>query len=124
MRHRIKKTKFGREGSHNTAMLKNLITSVILYGKVKTTITKAKSVKPQIEKLISLARAVELGKKSKREAIRTFDRELFDKNASIKLIEELGKKYNERSSGFTRIVHLGHREGDAAPMAQIELVTN
>jgi large subunit ribosomal protein L17 len=103
-------------------MLKNLLTSTILYEKVQTTVAKAKAVQPMVEKLITLARAAESGKKPKREVIREFDRQLFDKNASRKLLEELGKRYADRNSGFTRITHLGNRPGDAAPKVQLELV--
>lgn len=123
MRHRVKKQpKFGRQNDHVKAMLKNLVTSVILYEKVQTTEAKAKAIAPRIDKLISLARAVGTGKTSEREAIRRFQMELFDENASRKLLQELGKRYVDRTSGFTRITHLGARGGDAAPMVQIELL--
>ena len=122
MRHRVKKVNLGRTNSHTVALLKNLVTSIILFEKVKTTEAKAKAAKPQVEKLITLARAVESGKKEKREAIREFNRQLFDENASRKLLEELGKRYADRTSGFTRTTHLGNRSGDAAPIVQIELV--
>lgn len=122
MRHKVKKVKLGRQNGHMTALLKNLVTSVILYEKVKTTEAKAKAIQPKVEKLITLARAAESGKKPVREVIRTFNRELFDENASRKLLEELAKRYADRSSGFTRITRLGHRAGDAAPLVQIELV--
>lgn len=122
MRHRVKKITLGRENGHTIAILKNLATSIILFEKVKTTEAKAKAVRPQVEKLITMARAVESGKKEKREVIREFNRQLFDENASRKLLEELGKRYADRTSGFTRTTHLGHRSGDAAPIVQIELV--
>ncbi len=122
MRHRSKKRSFGRQTDHQKAMLKNLVTSILLYEKVKTTEAKAKEVAPYVEKLVSLARAVETGKKTKMNVIRTLKVATFDENASKKLLEEIAKRYTDRSSGFTRITHLGPRAGDAAPMVQIELV--
>ena len=122
MRHKIHKKKFGRQVDHTRAMLKNLTTSLILYGKIKTTRAKAKAVTSRIEKLISLARNVDAGKISLREGIRHFESELFDANASRKLIEELGKRYAKRESGFTRMTALRTRPGDAAPVVQIELI--
>ncbi len=122
MRHRSKKTNFGRQTDHQKALLKNLATSVILYEKVKTTQAKAKVIAPRVEKLITLARAVEAGNKTQKNAIRRFKQELFDENASRKLLEELGKRYKDRTSGFTRITNIGVRAGDAAPLVQIELV--
>ncbi|MDP2624762.1 MAG: 50S ribosomal protein L17 [Candidatus Peregrinibacteria bacterium] len=122
MRHRVKKPKFGRQGDHTIALLRNLVTSVILYEKVKLTQAKAKAIAPRVEKLITLARSVESGKKSKREVIRQLDGALFDEKASFKLLEELAPRYKDRTSGFTRITNLGPRAGDSAPMVQLELV--
>lgn len=124
MRHKVHKKKFGRQSDHTRAMLKNLTTSLILYEKIKTTRAKAKAVAPRVEKLITLARAVDKGKVSVREAIRRFESELFDENASRKLVEELGKRYAKRESGFTRMIALRNRSGDAAPVVQIELITH
>jgi ribosomal protein L17 len=122
MRHRVKKVKLGREADHRNALLKNLATSVILHEKIKTTKAKAKAVVPKVEKMITLARAIETGKKSKREVIRALEGQLFDESASRKLIEELAVRYKDRNSGFTRMTNLGFREGDASSMVQIELI--
>lgn len=122
MRHRVKKLKIGRSKSHATAMVKNLATSLILYEKVKTTRAKAKAFTPEVEKIIGLARAVELGQTSKRVAIRELSTRLFDENASRKLLEVLAVRYKDRSSGFSRTVALGHRAGDAAEMVLVELI--
>lgn len=123
MRHRVKKVKLGRAGDHTTALLKNLATSVILYEKVKTTRAKAKAIAPKVEKWITLARAAENGVKSKRDVIRQFNSEMFDQNASRKLLEELAPRYKDKASGFTRITNIGFRAGDASPMVQIELIS-
>lgn len=122
MRHRVKKPKFGRQPDHTKAMLKNMTTSLILHEKIQTTRAKAKAVGPRVEKLITLARKVEAGKVSEREAIRKFQAELFDENASRKLLGDLAKRYAKRDSGFVRIINIGNRDGDAAPVVQIELV--
>jgi large subunit ribosomal protein L17 len=122
MRHRSKKTTFGRQGDHQIALLKNLATSVILHEKVKTTKAKARVVAPKVEKLITIARAVANGKKTEMQGIRLIEKHVLDKNASLKLLQELGKRYIDRTSGFTRITNMGFRNGDAAPVVQIELV--
>ena len=117
MRHRVKSTKLNRDEAHLNAMTRNLATSIILYEKVKTTQSKAKLVKPIVEKLITKVKAQELPV-----ATRTLNAYLTDKNATKKLTRELLDRYKERSSGFLRVTPLGYRAGDAAPMVQIELV--
>ncbi len=98
-------------------MTRNLATSIILYEKVKTTQSKAKFIKPIVEKLISKAKTQDLSL-----ATRTLNAYLMDKNATKKLIRELLDRYKDRNSGFLRVTPLGYRAGDAAPMVQIELV--
>ncbi|MBU1017841.1 50S ribosomal protein L17 [Patescibacteria group bacterium] len=117
MRHAVKSTRINRDEAHLNAMLKNLVTSVVLYEKVKTTRAKAKLVKPLIEKVITTAR-----KQTPMQAMRTLNSYLPDKNASKKLVNELKDRYKDRPSGFVRLTHLGFRAGDAASMVQIELV--
>lgn len=117
MRHRVKSKRINRDEAHLDSMLRNLATSVVLYEKVKTTQSKAKLVKPIIEKLISSAK-----KNSTVNAMRMLNAYFLDKNASKKTIKELLERYKERNSGFVRLTNLGYRAGDAAPMVQIELV--
>jgi len=117
MRHRVKSTRLNRDKAHLDVMTRNLATSVILYEKVKTTQSKAKLVKPVVEKLISKAKTQNLPL-----ATRTLNSYLLDKNATKKLIRELLDRYKDRNSGFLRIIPLGYRAGDAAPIVQIELV--
>ena len=117
MRHRVKSKRLNRDEAHLNAMTRNLATSIILYEKVKTTQSKAKLVKPVVEKLISKAKTQDLPL-----ATRTLNAYLMDKNATKKLTRELMDRYKERSSGFLRITPFGYRSGDAAPMVQIELV--
>ncbi len=98
-------------------MTRNLATSIILYEKVKTTKSKAKFIKPIVEKLISKAKTQDLSL-----ATRTLNSYLMDKNATKKLTRELLDRYKDKTSGFLRITPIGYRAGDAAPMVQIELV--
>jgi len=117
MRHRVKSTRLNRNEAHLKSMTRNLATSIILYEKVKTTQSKAKFIKPIVEKLISKAKTQDLSL-----ATRTLNAYLMDKNATKKLIRELLDRYKDRNSGFLRVTPLGYRAGDAAPMVQIELV--
>jgi large subunit ribosomal protein L17 len=117
MRHKVKKIKLGSDKDHTKAIIKNLAMSVIIYEKVKTTSKKAKAVQPVVEQLINI------GKKSeKKHAIREIDRLLQHENSSRKILEILVAKYKDRPSGYTRITKLGYRNGDNAPVVQIELV--
>ena len=117
MRHKVKKVKLGSDKDHTTALMRNLAMSVIIYEKVKTTSAKAKAVQPFVERLISIAK-----KNEKREAIRQINKLLNHENGSKKLLEVIAEKYKDRDSGFTRITKLGYRNGDNAPVVQIELV--
>lgn len=117
MRHRKKQVKLNLKRDDRRRLLKNLVTSVILYEKVKTTEAKAKAVKPLVDKAIVIGK-----EKDKVFARRKLAKLLFDKNAVEKIMVELAEKYKNRKSGFTRSVRLGPRLGDAAPMVQIELI--
>jgi len=117
MRHQVKSTRINRNSAHLNAMLSNLAASIVLYEKVKTTRTKAKAVRPVVEKLITAAK-----KKSLPLAMTHLNKHLYDKNASKKIARELVDRYKDRDSGYVRITPLGFRPGDAAPMVQIELV--
>ncbi len=117
MRHLVKKVKLGSDKDHTTALMRNLAMSVIIYGKMKTTIAKANAVQPFIEKLINVGK-----NENKREAIRNIEKLLQHENSSRKIIEVLAEKYKDRNSGYTRITKLGNRHGDNAPMVQIELI--
>lgn len=117
MRHAVKSKRLNRNEAHLDSMLRNMATSVILYGKIKTTRPKAKLVKPIVEKLI-----VKTKKYSSLQAMRTLNAYLLDKNASKKLVRELKDRYKDRPSGFVRLTNLGFRAGDAANMVQMELV--
>lgn len=117
MRHLVQSKRIGRDSAHRAAMLKNLAASIVLYETVKTTEAKAKLVRPIVEKAITSAK-----KKSLVTALREFNQFFPDKNVSKKLTNELKERYKDRTSGFTRLVKIGFRAGDSAPMARIELV--
>lgn len=102
---------------HREALLRNLATSIILFEKVKTTVARAKQVRPIVEGLITKAKT-----KSSVVAIRQINQIVQDPNAGKKLLEVLKDRYKERNGGYTRIVKLGFRAGDAAEMVSIQLV--
>ena len=115
-RHKYIGRKFKREKGHRDLMLRNLATSLILHEKVKTTLPKAKEIRPIVEKLITK------GRKNNLLTRRTLNSYLLDKNATEKLMVEISPLYENRNGGYTRIVKLGVRPGDAAEMAYIELL--
>ena len=117
MRHKVKKFKIGINKAHSKLMMRNLATSLIIYEKMKTTKTRAKAVQPFIEKLISIGKT-----KEKVTAIRQLMKLLDHENSSKKILEVLVPRFKSRNSGFTRITNLGYRTGDAAPVAQIEIL--
>ena len=109
--------RLGGSSSHQKAMLANLATSLFEHGRIKTTETKAKAVKPELEKLITLARRGDLH--ARRQALATLGQ---DKFAVYKLFEEIAPRYLERPGGYTRILKLGPRRSDATEMVFLELV--
>ena len=97
-------------------MLRNLASSILMYEKIKTTEAKAKAVRPMVERMITKAKKGDLA--SRRQLISVLPQELAVKKA----MDVLGKRYANRPGGYTRIVKLGHRQGDGAEVVQIELV--
>ena len=116
MRHRSTKKTLGRKTGPRKALTKNLAQSLILYEKIKTTETKAKYLKPKVEKMVT--RAQENTLHNRRELIK----KLPTKNAVSKLLEVLGPRYKDRNGGYLRIIKINERKGDATKMAQIEFV--
>ena len=117
MRHQKTRHKLSRDSAHRKALLKNLCREVIDHERIKTTEAKAKAVKPEIEKLITLAKRGDLH--ARRQALSQLGQ---DASIVHKLFEEVAPRYAGRSGGYTRILKLGPRHGDNAPMARIELV--
>jgi len=116
MRHRKKGKTLDRKRGPRKALLRSLATDLILYEKIKTTEAKAKAVKPLVERLITKGKSGDLH--AKRELLKY----LYLENAAKKVIEELGPRYKARKGGYTRIIKLGTRQGDAAKIVQIEFV--
>ena len=116
MRHAKKGRKIGTSASHRDAILSGLVRQIIIHERIQTTEAKAKEVRPAVEKMITL------GKRGDLHARRQALAKLGDKDTVHKLFAEVGPRFAERNGGYTRILKLGPRQGDAAPMALIELV--
>ena len=108
--------KLGRETSHRLAMLRGLVTYLLEYGKVETTVTRAKEIRALTEKMITMAKDNTLA--NKRNAMAFITKE----DVVSKLFSDIAPKYQERYGGYTRIIRTGPRRGDAAEMCIIELV--
>jgi len=118
MRHRRKGRKLGRDASHRKFLFSNMAGSLFEHGRIKTTEAKAKELRPIAEKLITLARKDPGDVAAQRQAVAY----LRSKDSVHRLFHEVAPRFTERPGGYTRIVKLGPRQGDAAPMAYIELV--
>lgn len=118
MRHRRTGRKFGRDASHRKALFSNLAGSLFEHGRIRTTEAKAKELRPIAEQLITLARKDPGDVAAQRQAVAY----LRSKDAVHRLFHEVAPRFTERPGGYTRIIKLGPRPGDAAPMAYIELV--
>ena len=116
MRHKIAGKKLGRSTGHRKALYRNLVTDLLNYEKITTTEAKAKAVRGIAEKMITL------GKKSGLHAYRQALAFIIDEKVAEKVFTELATRYTERLGGYTRIVKLGPRLGDSAPMVQLMLV--
>lgn len=108
--------KLGVTTPHRKAMLRNLVTSLLREGKIETTVTRAKEARRMAEKMITLGKRGDLH--ARRQALAY----IYDEDVVTKLFEEIAPKYSERHGGYTRIIKMGPRRGDAAEMAILELV--
>ena len=116
MRHNMANKKLNRTSEHRKALLKNMLNSLVKYEQIKTTLPKAKFLKPQAEKLITL------GKKDTLHTTKLLVSQLQDIQTANKVKKTLSKRYDKRNGGYTRIIKAGFRYGDNAPMAIIEFV--
>jgi large subunit ribosomal protein L17 len=116
MRHRKKVKKLGRDNKHRTSMLRNLVTSLFAHESIRTTDAKAKEGKRRAERLITYAKEGSVAKR------RLAARYVQDKVVLKKLFDEIAPRYAERQGGYTRIIKLGNRVGDNAPLSVLELV--
>jgi large subunit ribosomal protein L17 len=117
MRHRAKGRQLSRTSSHKRALLNNMAASLFAHGRVVTTEAKAKELRPFAEKLITLARRGDL------HARRLVERRIKDRQTLGKLFTEIGPRFAARPGGYTRILKMGHRPGDGADIARIELLS-
>ena len=116
MRHGMVNKKLNRTSEHRKALLKNMLNSLIKYEQIKTTLPKAKFLKPQADKIITL------GKKESLQTTKMLVSQLQDIKSANKVKKTLSKRYENRKGGYTRIIKAGFRYGDNAPMAIIEFV--
>ena len=116
MRHGVGYKKLNRTSEHRKALLKNMLNSLIKYEQITTTLPKAKFLKPQADKIITI------GKKESLQNTKLLISKLQDKNSANKVKKTLSKRYLNRKGGYTRIIKAGFRYGDKAPMAVIEFV--
>jgi len=116
MRHGLGYKKLNRTSEHRKALLKNMLNSLIKYEQITTTLPKAKFLKPQADKIITL------GKKDNLQNTKLLISKLQDTNSANKVKKNLSKRYLNRKGGYTRIIKAGFRYGDKAPMAVIEFV--
>ena len=116
MRHRLGYKKLNRTSEHRKALIKNMLNSLIKYEQITTTLPKAKVLKPQAEKIITL------GKNDKLHNMKSLISKLQDSKSANKVRKTLAKRYESRKGGYTRIIKAGYRYGDNAPLAVIEFV--
>ena len=116
MRHKLGYKKLNRTSEHRKALIKNMLNSLIKYEQITTTLPKAKVLKPQADKIITL------GKKENLQNTKKLITKLQNVKLASKVIKTLSKRYEKRKGGYTRIIKSGFRYGDNAPMAVIEFV--
>ena len=116
MRHKLGYRKLNRTSEHRKASFKNMLNSLIKYEQITTTLPKAKELKPQIDK------AITLGKKNNLQSKKNLFSTLQSKTSVQKLLKILSQRYVKRQGGYSRVIKAGYRHGDDAPMAIIELV--
>ncbi len=117
MRHRRRGRQLSRTASHRRALLRNMASSLFQHDRMVTTVTKAKELRPYAERLITLARRGDL------HARRQVERHIKDRTVTGRLFREIGPRFASRPGGYTRIIKLGHRPGDGAELARIELLS-
>ena len=135
MRHRKGRRKLGRSPSHRTAMLRNMVTSLFKHGRIQTTDAKAKEIRRLADRVVSLSKRVPasslagLGEVERKaaeakrlHAIRQASYWVRDRDVLRQIFVECGDRYADRAGGYTRVLKVGYRDGDNAPMSLIELV--
>lgn len=116
MRHQVRGRKLGRSPSHRKALFRNQLSSLVREERIRTTLEKAKELRPLAEKVVTQ------GRRDTLHARRQVNRLISDRDLVKKLFEEIAPRYHERPGGYTRIIKLGPRKGDGAEMAYLEFV--
>lgn len=116
MRHRVAGRRLNRSGGHRRALYRNLVTELFRHDRIRTTEAKAKAVRAEAEKLITIAKRQDVQARRQVAAVLT------DDEVSKRLVDEVAPRYKERPGGYTRLSHLGQRLGDGAPMVLLALV--
>jgi large subunit ribosomal protein L17 len=122
MRHRVAGRKLGRSTGHRQALFRNLTTELFRHGRIRTTEAKAKAIRAQAEKLITVAKRGQTAEGNEVHARRRLVASLNDPAVAKKVYDDLAVRFQERPGGYTRILRLGTRKGDGAEMVFIELV--
>ena len=125
MRHRVAHRKLGRVTEHRIALLRNQAEALLRHERIETTVPKAKELRPFVERLITIAKRGVKANDAKGQTLsarRLVMRDIVNEDVIAKLFDQLAPRFMERPGGYTRILKLGHRRGDAAEVAQIELV--
>ncbi len=125
MRHRVAYRKLGRVTEHRIAMLRNQASALIEHERIQTTVPRAKELRPFVERIISVAkRSLSAPEGSARSvtARRVVARDLPDRDVVVKLFQTIAPRFADRPGGYTRLLRLGHRRGDSAEVAEVELI--
>lgn len=123
MRHRVKRNKLNRYATHRKALMNNLCRSVIEEGSIVTTTAKAKLTRSKVEKIITKAIKANAGDSIKKMAIsRDINKNFNDRELVAKLVNEIAPKYKDRNGGYTRVLKIGFRRGDASEMSLLQLI--
>ncbi len=122
MRHQVRGRRLGRSSDHRQALFKNLITELFRHGQIETTEAKAKAIRADAEHLITIAKRGRAGRITEVHARRLLRSRLNDPVVVAVIYDEFASRYVDRPGGYTRIFKMGHRKGDNADMAMIELV--
>ncbi len=116
MRHKVQGRKFGREAGHRKALMRNLVKSMILHERIRTTHAKAKEARGLVERMVTY------GKKNDVHGRRLAYKVLLDRTLVKKLFDDIAPRFSDRNGGYTRVMKVGFRRGDCAPMAILEFV--
>jgi len=125
MRHRVAHRKLGRVTEHRIAMLRNQASALLKYERVQTTVPRAKELRPFVERIISIAKRSLNAPEGSAKAVfarRRVSADIADREVVQKLFSSIAPRFAERQGGYTRLLRLGHRRGDAADVAEVELI--